>query len=101
MSLPRFLEASSGAAAKRYGLEARKGSIAPGKDADLVLVDPSGTTLVEGAALMSKGKVTPFEGMKFSGAITATYVRGGLVYEAKSGIVAEPGYGRFLTWGYS
>ena len=101
LSLPRFLEASSGSAAKRYGLEARKGSIAPGKDADLVLVDPSGTTLVEGAALMSKGKITPFEGMTFSGAIAATYVRGHIVYDARSGIVAEPGYGRFLTWGYS
>src|SRR5208283_4394765 len=101
LSLPRFLEASSGAAAKRYGLEARKGSIAPGKDADLVLVDPSGSTRIEGEKLLSKGKLTPFEGMSFSGAIAATYVRGRPVYDAKSGIVAEPGYGRFLTWGYS
>ena len=42
LSLPRFLEASSGSAARRYGLRPAKGSIAPGKDADLVLVDPVG-----------------------------------------------------------
>ncbi len=101
LGLPRFLEASSGAAARRYGLDARKGSIAPGKDADLVLVDPSGSTLIEGKKLLSKGKITPFEGMSFPGAIAATYVRGRLVYDAASGIVAEPGYGRFLTWGYT
>lgn len=39
--------------------------------------------------------------MSFPGAIAATYVRGRLVYDAASGIVAEPGYGRFLTWGYT
>jgi allantoinase len=101
LRLPRFLEASSLAAAKRYGLSARKGSIAPGKDADLVLVDPAGSTKIEGASLLSKGKVTPFEGMTFAGAIAATYIRGRIVYNADAGIVAEPGYGRFLTWGYA
>lgn len=109
LTLPRFLEASSGAAARRYGLRARKGSIAPGKDADLAIVDPAASTRVEGGKLLSKGKITPFEGMVLSGAIAATYVRGRVVYDAGAGlgreslrgIVAEPGCGRFLTWGYS
>ncbi len=101
LSLPRFLEASSGAAARRYGLSARKGALSPGKDADLVLIDPSAGTRIEGARLLSKGRITPFEGMVLSGAVAATYVRGRIVYDAKSGIVAEPGSGRFLTWGYS
>jgi allantoinase len=107
LSLPRFLEATSGAAARRYGLSARKGSIAPGKDADLVLLDPAGKTRVEGAKLLSKGKITPFEGMELSGSIEATFVRGRRVYDAKAeregsgGIRTEPGSGRFLTWGYS
>jgi len=100
ISLARFLEASSASAARRYGLWARKGSIAPGKDADLVLVDPSGTTRIEGAKLLSKGRITPFEGRILAGAIRATYRRGSLVYDG-SAVVAEPGTGRFLTWGYA
>jgi allantoinase len=101
LTLPRFLEASSGAAAKRYGLSARKGSIAAGKDADLVLIDPGKSTVARGEKLLSKGHITPFEGMVFAGSIESTFVRGRKVYDSKLGIVAESGSGKFLTWGYA
>jgi allantoinase len=105
LSLSRFLEATSGAAARRYGLSARKASLEPGKDADFVLVDPSSTTIVRGEDLFSKGRITPFEGMALKGRVLATYVRGEAVYEAdestgKGRITARPGYGSFLPWGY-
>jgi len=101
LTLPRFLEASSGAAAKRYGLSARKGALVPGHDADMAFVDPKGNTRIEGSRLLSKGRITPFEGMILAGVVTATFVRGRPVYEGARGIVGEPGYGRFLTWGYA
>jgi allantoinase len=101
LTLQRFLEATSGAAARRYGLAARKGSLAPGRDADLVLVDPRQGAKIEGRKLLSKGKITPFEGMVLAGRIEATYVRGRIVYDAARGIAAEPGYGRHLAWGYA
>jgi allantoinase len=101
LGLPRFLEATSGAAARRYGLAARKAALAPGMDADLALVDPAGTTIIRGEALLSKGRITPFEGMRLAGSMRATYLRGRLVYESRRGIVAEAGCGRFLAWGYS
>jgi allantoinase len=100
LTLSRFLEAISSSAAKRYGLAARKGSIAPGKDADIVLVDPSATTFIEGKKLLSKGKITPFEGMSLTGRVVATYVRGRCVFSDGPGILVAPGYGKFLTWGY-
>jgi allantoinase len=100
LTLQRFLEASSFSAARRYGLSARKGSLEPGKDADFALIDPARSTRIEGASLLSKGKITPFEGIELSGAIAATYLRGRLVYDGRSGkITGEPGSGRFLTWG--
>ncbi|GAB1483227.1 hypothetical protein MASR2M78_20430 [Treponema sp.] len=125
LSLPRFLEAVSSAAALRFGIADRKGSIAVGKDADFVLIDTAGTTTIRGEELYSKGSDTPFEGMVLRGSIRATYLRGKKVYDGDSadakhpakhesrvfdgsaaelsacapGIVAKPGYGRFLTRG--
>jgi len=112
LSLARFLEAAGMAAARRYGLSSRKGSLEKGKDADIVLVDPEASTRVEGAKLLSKGKITPFEGMSLRGEVLATYVRGHLAYDAAAaregksgaapdlpGILAEPGSGKFLSWG--
>lgn len=110
LSLRRFLEAVSGAAARRYGLSDRKGELRVGLDADFVLMDASGKTVLSGAALYSKGRDTPFEGMALRGALRSTWVRGRKVYEAAApdspsqlplpelpGIRAEPGWGRFLT----
>ncbi len=82
LTLPRFLEAVSSAAASRFGLDDRKGSLQVGKDADFVLVDPAGKTTISGSRLYSKGRDTPFEGLTLKGSIRATYVRGGLVYDA-------------------
>ncbi len=118
LTLGRFLDAISFGAARRYGLAARKGSLEVGKDADFVLADPRAQTRFSGAALYSKGKDTPFDGMILRGSIVSTWVRGKPVYEAGSekkesprsagvvhsefpGIVADAGYGKFLTWGYS
>ncbi len=111
LGLARFLEALSGGAAARYGLAARKGSIEVGKDADLVFVDRAATRVVRGAMLLSKGTITPFEGMTLQGETVKTFVRGRLVWDAGSagaaesgggsnGIVAPPGHGKYLRWGY-
>ncbi len=120
LSLSRFLDATSGAAARRYGLSARKGSIAIGKDADFAIVDPAATTTVEGNKLLSLGKITPFEGMRLTGRVVETWVRGVPVFSegGPSAVIGAPGsgealpvsdakvirvppgYGKFLTWGY-
>ncbi len=94
--LRRLLEVISESAAKRYGIYHRKGSIEVGKDADLVLIDPERDWIVRGDEFFSKGKVTPFEGMKFRGKIVKTILRGRVIYDDKKGIVVEPGYGKFL-----
>lgn len=109
LSLRRFLEAVSGAAARRYGLSDRKGELRAGLDADFVLMDAAASTVLSGAGLYSKGRDTPFEGMALRGAVRSTWVRGRKVYDAAApdsslrlplpelpGIRAEPGWGRFL-----
>lgn len=100
LGLKAFLRATSGGAAKRFGLDGRKGAIRVGMDADLAFVDPRGHYAVKGTELLSKGTITPFEGMTFNGAISLTMVRGKTVWNEASGIVAEAGYGKQLRWGY-
>ncbi len=100
LPLDRFLEVVSENAAKRWGLAGGKGSLEPGKDADFVLVDPDDFAVMKGTSLYSKGKLTPFEGMRLRGRVVSTWVRGMKVYDADRGIVAERGHGRLLRWGY-
>ena len=100
LSLYRFLEVISSAAARRFGLAAHKGSIEVGKDADFAFVDPEATYEVKGSELLSKGTITPFEGMRLRGKVTNTFVRGVEVWNADDGIVVDPGSGNYLQWGY-
>jgi len=96
ISLRRLVEVTSEGAARRYGIYHRKGSIETGKDADLVLIDPNGSWVVRGKEFYSKGKVTPFEGMKFNGKIVKTILRGKIIYTSEEGVVGQAGYGELV-----
>ncbi len=108
ISLKQFTALTAGNAARRYGLDNGKGSIEPGKDADLVFVHPQKKYTVQGDKLLSKGTVTPFQGKTFDGFIEITMVRGTIVWDARSNsdnlqncITVQPGYGKHLQWGYA
>jgi allantoinase len=96
MGLARFVEITSGAAARRYRLDDRKGAIAIGRDADLVFVDPAGTTTVDAATSLSKGRVTPWDGRTLKGAVERTMVRGETVWTRETGLEVDAGFGEFL-----
>ncbi len=97
LTLKRLLEVTSENAARRFGLFHRKGSIDIGKDADLIFIDPQARWKVDTSSeFYSKGKITPFEGMEFTGRIEMTMVRGKVVYRRGEGILVEPGYGQWL-----
>ena len=65
-----------GRSAQLVGLSGRKGAIAPGYDADLVIVDPEAAFVVEAAGLHHRHKATPYEGRHLAGQVVATYLRG-------------------------
>jgi allantoinase len=96
LSLRRLVEVTSQSAARRWGIDDRKGALLPGYDGDCVLLDPDDSWTVRGADFLSKGKVTPFEGMTFQGKIKKTILRGEVVYDDSDGIVVDPGYGELL-----
>ena len=64
------------APAALVGLEESKGAIAPGFDADIVLVDPRGKTQVKADHMRSRQRHGALEGKEFEFSIKATYLRG-------------------------
>ena len=90
ISLNRFVEVTSTNAAKLFGLYPRKGEIAPGSDADLVVFDPSGTTTLSLETQVTNCDYNPYEGAVLQGAITAVMVRGHVVVRDGRYVAAGP-----------
>jgi allantoinase len=86
---------TAAAPARLAGLAGRKGEVAPGLDADLVLFDPEASFVVEGQRLEHRHPLTPYEGRRLLGAVRRTYVRGRLVYD--SGAFPAPPNGELLA----
>ena len=66
------------APARLVGLGGRKGAIAAGYDADLVIWEPEARFTVDPAKLHHRHKVTPYAGRELYGVVRATYVGGRL-----------------------
>lgn len=62
---------------------ANKGSLKPGKDADVVVIDPKESYVIDVKDFVSKGKNTPFQGKKVNGKVKVTICGGRVVYEDK------------------
>lgn len=83
--------------ARLAGLAGRKGSIAPGHDADLVVWEPEASWVVSAGATYHRHKVSPYMGRTLYGVVERTYLRGTLVAErggVKAGAAGELLLGR-------
>jgi allantoinase len=81
--------------ARLAGLDARKGAIAAGYDADLVIWDPAVSTVIDGASLYHRHPVTPYSGRRLQGRVTTTLLAGQVVYH--DGECRGKPRGRLLT----
>jgi dihydroorotase len=81
-ALPRALAKITADAARTAGLAA--GDLKVGAAADIVVFDPKVRWKVEGAALASQGKHTPFLGYELTGQVQATVVGGRIAYQRSS-----------------
>ena len=73
------------------GLGDRKGTIAPGRDADLIVWDPDAEFVVDPCTLKQRHKLTPYEGRRLRGIVRKTFLRGQLVWDSVEGIAAPAG----------
>jgi allantoinase len=76
----RIAQWMSAAPARLAGLHGRKGALAPGYDADIVLWDPDARFVVNPMELLHRHKVTPYAGRELFGKVSATYVGGRRIF---------------------
>lgn len=94
MSLERMVDVVATTPARLFGLHT-KGTVEPGRDADLVLFDPEASRTIRQAELHHTSDFTPYEGMAIRGAVRTVLLRGEPV--VREGLfVGRRGRGRFL-----
>jgi dihydropyrimidinase len=95
ISMNRFVELTSTSPAKIFGLFPRKGTIAPGSDADVVVFDPAKKTVLSANTLHMKVDYNPYEGREVTGAAETVLSRGRIVIEDGK-FVGRAGAGSFI-----
>ena len=95
ISLNQFVELTSTRAAKLFGLFPKKGTIAVGTDADIVIFDPNVERVISAETHHLAVDYNAFEGMKVTGEPVSVMVRGEFIVRDKQ-LVAKPGSGQFL-----
>jgi len=80
-SLTNLADWLCAAPAKLAGLAHQKGTIAPGRDADLVIWNPDASFKVDPAQLHHRHKLTPYAGRELMGIVESTFLRGVKIYE--------------------
>jgi dihydropyrimidinase len=95
LTLERFVEVCSTTPARMFGLYGRKGVVAPGADADLVIYDPGATQTLGVATHHMAVDYSAYEGITINGRCETVMSRGALVIDRGS-YVGRSGHGNYL-----
>jgi dihydropyrimidinase len=95
LSLNRFVEITATAPARIFGMYPRKGTIATGSDADIVLWDPKAPHTISAATHNMRCDYSMFEGFQVQGNARKVYSRGELIVE-NGQFLAKVGRGKYL-----
>jgi dihydropyrimidinase len=95
IGLNRMVELLATNPAKLFGLYPRKGTIAVGSDADIVVFDPTRKHTITAASQHSKTDYNLYEGTEVTGTPEIVILRGNVLVEGGE-LVAEPGIGQFV-----
>jgi allantoinase len=83
------------APARRFGLWPRKGTLSPGADADVCVIDPAAEWVVDPPALVTAAGWSPYAGRRLRGRVVAAFSRGVHVWDGEH-VLSRPGHGRFV-----
>ena len=95
IGLNRFVELTSTAAAKIFGLFPRKGTIAVGSDADVVIFDPNKEAVISASTHHMNVDYSAYEGTRVRGVVDTVFSRGKMIIQGGK-YLGEPGDGQFL-----
>ncbi len=96
LTLEELVRLMSRNPSKLYGLFPNKGSLIPGTDADITIIDPDKEETIDPEKMYSNQKYTPFEGHEVKGVPEMTIVRGEIVMKDRK-IQQGPGYGKYIS----
>ena len=100
LSLARWVETIATTPARMFGLYPRKGVIAPGSDADIVVYDPDGRTRISVETHHMNMDYSAYEGFEIAGHVDTVMSRGVVVVDGGD-YHGRAGHGRFLKRGLS
>ncbi|MBD1849239.1 dihydropyrimidinase [Leptolyngbya sp. FACHB-711] len=95
LSLNRFVQLTATAPAKMFGLFPRKGTIAVGSDADIILFDPQKSHIISASTHHSNVDYSLYEGRLVTGKVEKVFLRGKLIVDGDQWY-GTPGSGQFL-----
>jgi dihydropyrimidinase len=95
LSLPRLVEVTSAAPSRLFGLAPKKGSLEPGADADIVLLDPRAKWVMGRETLHMAADWSAYEGIPVAGKIVKVWSRGELLVDGED-LLGEEGRGLYL-----
>ncbi len=98
LSLPRWVEVASTTPARMFGLYPRKGVIAAGSDADIVIYDPQARQTLSAATHHMNVDYSAYEGLEITGRVVTTLSRGRVVIDDGT-YQGSTGHGTFLARG--
>jgi dihydropyrimidinase len=92
----RWVELAATTPARMFGLHPRKGTIAPGSDADIVIYDPAAEQVISAATHHMNVDYSAYEGRRITGAVRTVLSRGEVILDGGE-YLGRPGRGRYLT----
>jgi len=85
---------------RMFGMYPQKGSLEPGTDADIVIIDPEKTTKIDRDYIRGASDYSCYEGMELAGCIDKVFLRGSVIV-SDGGFSGSRGNGRYLRRGES